>query len=97
MADDAPKKKLIKGRHKSAIKRAGQSEKRRVRNRHYLTTMRSSVKDVRAAVAKKDKGAAAKALLTAVPLIDKTAGKGVIPKVRASRLISRLTVAVASL
>lgn len=98
MAAEAPKKKkLVKGRHKSAIKRAKQSDVRSVRNRHFLSTMRGAVKTVRTAVAAKDKAAAAKALLLAVPVIDKTASKGVIPKTRASRTISRLTAAVASL
>jgi small subunit ribosomal protein S20 len=98
MAEEAPKKKkLVKGRHKSAIKRAKQSEVRRERNRHFLSTMRSKVRTVRTAVAARDKTAAAKALLLAVSVIDKTASKGVIPKTRASRTISRLTAAVASL
>lgn len=98
MAEEAPKKKkLVKGRHKSAIKRAKQSEARSVRNRHFLSTMRGAVKTVRAALAAKDKKAAQTALKSAVPVIDKTASKGVIPKTRASRTISRLTQAVASL
>lgn len=103
MAEAAPKKeapkkkKLVKGRHASAIKRAKQSEKRRERNRFFLTTMRSAVKGVRKALAAKDKKAAQTALKVAVPVIDKTVTKGVIPKARASRTISRLTQAVASL
>lgn len=98
MAEEAPKKKkLVKGRHKSAIKRAKQSEVRSVRNRHFLSTMRGAVKTVRAALTAKDKKAAQAALKTAVPVIDKSVSKGVIPKIRASRTISRLTQAVASL
>lgn len=98
MAEEAPKKKkLVKGRHKSAIKRAKQSEVRAVRNRHFLSTMRGAVKTVRTALAAKDKKAAQVALKSAVPVIDKTASKGVIPKTRAARTISRLTQAVASL
>ncbi len=97
MAEAAPKKKkLVKGRHASAIKRAKQSEVRRERNRHFLSTMRGMVKTVRTAVAAKDKKAAAVALKAAVSVIDKTASKGVIPKTRASRTISRLTSAVSS-
>jgi small subunit ribosomal protein S20 len=98
MAEEAPKKKkLVKGRHASAIKRAKQSETRRERNRFFLTTMRTAVKSVRKALAAKDKKAAQTALKVAVPVIDKTVTKGVIPKARASRTISRLTQAVASL
>ncbi|PIR20569.1 MAG: 30S ribosomal protein S20 [Deltaproteobacteria bacterium CG11_big_fil_rev_8_21_14_0_20_47_16] len=98
MAAEAPKKKkLIKGRHASAIKRAKQAEVRSIRNRHVMSTMRNAVKSVRNAIGSKDKAAAQKALKQAVPVIDKTVSKGVIPKVRASRMVSRLTVAVASL
>ncbi len=97
MAEEASKKKLVKGRHKSAIKRARQSGIRSLRNRHFLSTMRGAVKTVRTALAAKDKAAAAQALKLAVPVIDKTVSKGVIPKTRASRTISRLTTAVASL
>ncbi len=95
MAEEASKKKLVKGRHKSAIKRARQSGIRSLRNRHFLSTMRGAVKTVRTALAAK--AAAAQALKLAVPVIDKTVSKGVIPKTRASRTISRLTTAVASL
>lgn len=97
MAEETPKRKLVKGRHKSAIKRAGQAEKRRGRNRFFLTTMRSAVKGVRTALAAKDKKAAETALKAAVPVIDKTVSKGVIPRTRASRTISRLTQAVSAL
>jgi small subunit ribosomal protein S20 len=98
MAEEAPKKKkLVKGRHASAIKRARQSELRRERNRHFLSSMRNAVKGVRSALAAKDKEAAQAALKSAVPVIDKTASKGVIPKTRASRTISRLTQAVSAL
>lgn len=98
MAEAAPKKKkLVKGRHSSAIKRAKQALVRRERNKHFLSTMRGLVKTVRTAVAAKDKKAAATALKVAVSVIDKTASKGVIPKTRASRTISRLTTAVSGL
>jgi small subunit ribosomal protein S20 len=56
--------------------------------------VRTLTKKVRAAVASGDGKQAQEALNTAVPAIGKVASKGVIPKRRASRLISRLTRAV---
>jgi ribosomal protein S20 len=48
--------------HLSAIKRARQAEKRRVRNLHIKTTEKSAVKGVRTAVERKDVEGAQKAL-----------------------------------
>ncbi|MDY0212510.1 MAG: 30S ribosomal protein S20 [Desulfuromonadaceae bacterium] len=76
--------------HKSAIKRNRQSIVRTTRNVHVRSTMRTLVKNVRAAVAEKDKEAATAALEKAIPYIDKTASKGVIHKATASRKIGRL-------
>lgn len=95
MAEPAKKKgKLQKGRHRSAFKRARQALKRRARNLHYMKGLRKAMKAVRAAVAAKDTAKARGALKTAIPVIDKTASKGVIPRQRASRYISRLSTAV---
>ncbi len=80
--------------HKSAEKRIRQNEKRRVRNQHYKSTIRNRVKAVRDALEAGQAGQAAEALPAALRQIDKVASKGVIPKRRASRLISRLTKAV---
>ena len=77
--------------HLSAIKRARQNEKRRVRNLNIRTTVKSSVKKVRAAIAKKDFEGAQKALLKAIPLIQKADSKGVFHKNTCARKISRLT------
>lgn len=49
------------------------------------------IKRVREAVENKDKEAAVAALQVAIPVIDKTATKGVIHKSNASRSVSRLT------
>ncbi len=76
--------------HKSAIKRIKQNEKRNARNRHHKSTLKTYIKRVREAVDKKDKEAAVEALKIAVPVIDKTATKGVIHKANASRNVSRL-------
>ncbi len=77
--------------HKSAIKRIKQNEKRNARNRHQKSTLKTYIKRVREAVENKDKEAAVAALKLAVPVIDKTATKGVIHKSNASRSVSRLT------
>lgn len=94
MAGPGAKKKLHTGRHKSSIKRARQSVKRREYNRHFMKEMRTAIKDVRTALTGKVAKAAKTALALAIPVIAKTAKRGVVPKARASRLISRLTTAV---
>jgi small subunit ribosomal protein S20 len=78
----------------SAEKRNRQRLKRRTRNLFHLTTLRTYVKRVRAALDAKDAGKAKDALKTAVQIIDKAAQKGVIDRKTASRRISRLTLAV---
>lgn len=77
--------------HKSAIKRIKQNEKRNARNRHQKSTLKTCIKRVREAVASKDKESAVAALKAAIPVIDKTATKGVIHKTNAARNVSRLT------
>ena len=77
--------------HLSAIKRARQNEKRRLRNLNIRSTVRSSVKKVRAAVEKKDVEEAQKALTKAILLIQKADSKGVFHRNTSARKISRLT------
>lgn len=76
--------------HKSALKRARQSIVRNKRNTHIKSTMRTYVKHFHAAVAAGDAADAAEKLRTAEKAIRKAATKGVIPKRRASRSVSRL-------
>jgi len=76
--------------HASALKRARQNEKRRVRNKAVRTRMRGAIKSVRQALEAKDQEAAREALKAAEPIIDKAASKGVLPKRTAARKISRL-------
>jgi small subunit ribosomal protein S20 len=83
--------------HLSAIKRARQAEKRRLRNLHIRTTVKSSIKTVTTAIEKKDAEGAQKALLKAIPLIQKAQSKGVFHKNTSARKISRLTRAVRAL
>ncbi len=77
--------------HLSAIKRARQNEKRRLRNLQIKSTVKSSVKKVRAAIEGNDAEGAKKALLTAIPLVQKARSKGVFHKNASARKISRLT------
>ena len=76
--------------HKSALKRAKQSEVRRTLNRSVKTRIKNVTKDVRAS-AESTKEEAAGKLVDAQSIIDKAAKKGVIHKKTASRKISRLT------
>jgi small subunit ribosomal protein S20 len=77
--------------HKSAIKRARQSEDRRLRNRMRKTRMKNVIKEVEQAIATNVPDLAVQKLQEAISVIDKTASKGVIHKNRAARKISRLT------
>jgi small subunit ribosomal protein S20 len=83
--------------HLSALKRARQAEKRRLRNLHIKTTVKSSIKTVTMAIEKKDPEGAQKALLKAIPLIQKAQSKGVFHKNTSARKISRLTRGVSAL
>ncbi len=75
--------------HKSAEKRARQSERRRLRNRNVLTRTRTVVKDFLTALEGGEAGAGEK-LRAAERALRQAASKGVIPKRRASRRVSRL-------
>ena len=77
--------------HKSAIKRARQSDERRVRNRSRKTRMKNVIRDLEEAIAGKSPEKAAEQLKKAASVIAKTASKGVVHRNTASRRISRLT------
>ena len=77
--------------HKSAIKRAKQSEARRLRNRARKTRVKNVVKKVRTAIDNKSLEEAQAALQEAIPVIDKAASKGSIHHRTAARKISRLS------
>ena len=76
--------------HKSALKRSGQNEIRRQRNKAVKTRVKTVVKDVRSAIDQNTREEASQKLETAKSAIDKAAKKGVITKHTASRKISRL-------
>lgn len=80
--------------HKSALKRARQSEAQRIVNQVHKTRAKTAVKDLRASLAEKNLDQAKKTLVDTVSVLQKTASKKVIHKKTASRKISRLARAV---
>ncbi len=77
----------------SALKRHKQSLKRRTRNRHVRSTVKTVVKEVREGIEESaQKGA--ELLVKASSVIAKAGAKGVLHKKTASRRISRLAKAV---
>ena len=78
---------------KSAIKRNRQNEKRRQRNKHVSSQMKTFTKRALAAAGTEDE---AESLRLANKYIDKAASKGVIHANAASRKKSRLAKAVAN-
>ncbi len=77
--------------HKSAVKRARQNEKRRMRNKSTKTRIKNIVKGLRFTVSEKSNEAALAELNIAKSIIDNAEKKGVIHRKTASRKISRLS------
>jgi small subunit ribosomal protein S20 len=77
-------------KNKSAIKRAQQAEKRRLRNSHVKSTMKTNIKKALSALSQKDGTAVESTAKAAIAYIDKAGSKGVIHKNQAARRISRL-------
>jgi small subunit ribosomal protein S20 len=76
---------------RQSLKRAKQEKKRQTRNTAVKSATKSAVKKALEAVQNKDMGKAKEAYMLAVKALSKAASKGTIPKARASRKISRLT------
>ena len=76
--------------HKSALKRAGQNETRRLRNRSVKSRVKTVVKDVRQAVGDNSAEAVAANLKAAQAAIDKAVKKGVLHARTGSRKVARL-------
>ncbi len=91
------KKKLVKGRHKSAMKRARQAPVRAARNSAWRSQAKNIEKKVLAAITKKDVTEAKKALVLFMSTIDKAAQKGAVHVRRAARRISSLSRQIAHL
>ena len=80
--------------HKSTIRRARQSEKRRLRNRATLSSVRSVLRKVQEAIVAKKPDEAKATLRAATAALSKAVTKGVLKPNTASRRVSRLTVRV---
>ena len=78
---------------KSAKKRMIQNEKRRLRNRRYISGSRTAVKKARSLIAAGDLDAAQEAVRSACAKLDRAASKGVIHSRNAARRKSRLMAA----
>lgn len=76
--------------HKSALKRIRQNVKRAARNRHIRTGMRTVVKAFGTALDSGDEAVARERFVAAEKSLRGAASKGVIPKARADRNVSRL-------
>jgi len=76
--------------HKSAEKRARQSKVRAERNQGIKSRARTLIKNVRTAVASGESENTEATLKTAEGALRKAASKGVFPKQRVSRQVSRL-------
>ena len=77
----------------STLKRVRQSRKSNLRNRHYKSMMRTSIKNVLSA----DKKDASDLLINALSTIDRVCTKGIIHSNNAARHKSKLTKYVNSL
>ncbi|MBL1415709.1 MAG: 30S ribosomal protein S20 [Moritella sp.] len=75
---------------KSAKKRAIQSEKRRKHNTSRRSMMRTLTKKIIVAIAAGNKEEATAAFITAQPILDRMACKGLIHANKAARIKSRL-------
>lgn len=76
--------------HPSALKRARQSEARRLRNRAYKTRLKNAVREVRETAGAASKDKIDDVFKSAVSILQKSARRGVIHKKRAARKTSRL-------
>ncbi len=76
--------------HASTLKRARQSEKRRVRNKLVKSALKTQAKKVLQAVEEKNLEKAKGALASAVPEFQRASSKKILHKRTASRKISRL-------
>ena len=74
----------------SAKKRASQAEQRRQRNASKRSMMRTCIKATVAAIASADKAAAEAAYKKVVPVLDSSAGSGIITRNKAARHKSRM-------
>lgn len=79
---------------RQSAKRATQAKKRQTQNTIVRSATKSAVKSAITAIQKLDVAKAKEAYMDAVKALSKAASKGAIPKGRAARKISRLTLFV---
>ena len=79
---------------KSSQKKNRQRITREARNQARKSAMRTAVKKVRSALGKKDPVGAKAALGAAIQQLDRAASRGTVKRGTASRVVSRLVVAV---
>jgi small subunit ribosomal protein S20 len=84
-------------RHKSAMKRMRQEERRHLRNVSVKSALKTYAKRVETLVVRKDVTNADVTLRKAVSALDKAAGKGVIHPNKAARKIAALSRKVSAL
>ena len=80
--------------HKSALKRARQNLKRRARNRHQRSTLRTATRDFRSLLEAKDVENAEKSFSSIQKVLDKAVTKGILHRNTAARSKSRLAAAL---
>jgi small subunit ribosomal protein S20 len=78
-------------KNKSAIKKAKQSEGKRVRNAHVKSTMKTQIKKTLTSIETNNKDNTGELLKSAIASINKAASKNVIHKNNAARKVSRLS------
>jgi small subunit ribosomal protein S20 len=88
MAED---KKNTKARRPSALKRDIQSEKRRLKNKTYKSTVSSAIKSFQQSLSQNDTAATKEKLNLVCSLMDKGVKKGIFPKNKANRTKSNLS------
>jgi len=76
---------------RSSEKDLRRTARRTIVNKAAIGALRTSVKKVRAQIARQDAAAARQALADAVPVLDRAADKGYLHKNNAARTKSRLT------
>lgn len=79
---------------KSAIKRHKQSLKRRARNRHVRSSVKTAIKEVRSALETQGPAEADKVLSKASSVIHRAGSKGVLHKKNVARKVARLSLAI---
>jgi small subunit ribosomal protein S20 len=94
MAKEETKK--AKTKRPSALKRDIQSAKRRVRNRTFKATMRTTIRNFEESVQKGDAAISKKQLNEVYSVVDKGVKYGIIKQNKASRTKARLTAHLAA-